>query len=166
MCIASISLGMAAGLSTQKAIANISSESLPNMNHTFGQDQVIGSNERSDQSQSSQDIPKAVEQKLYQQIQQRYGDVEFEINNITKTRKQWSDACLELAASDQMCAQVITPGYEIQMTGQLQQEPPIKALWVFHTDENFNQIGLNEQASQLPAPDDVPKRQGSNGGCI
>jgi len=159
MSMATISLGIAAGLSTQKAIANTSSGNLQNITQPFGNAQLIGSSERSDHSQSSQDIPHAVRQALHQQLQQRYGDVNFEINNITKTHKQWSDACLGLATSRQMCAQVITPGYKFQITGQLGQEQPIKALWVFHTDENFNQVRLNEQASQLTDPAELNRDQ-------
>ncbi len=37
---------------------------------------------------------------------------------LTAYEKEWSDACLGLAGQDEMCAQVITPGWEVTVQAQ------------------------------------------------
>ena len=46
---------------------------------------------------------------------------------------EWPDACLGVRAADQICAQVITPGYKVQL--QLE-----NTLYEFHTDLHGEQI--------------------------
>jgi len=156
--IATLSLGLVVSL-TQQVIANSSFEGLQNTRQNFDQDQLLGASESRDNSQPSQEVPPAIQKALHQQLQQRYRDVNFQIQNTTKTRKEWSNACLELAAPDEMCAQVMTPGYEFQIRGKFKGKQLMQGLWVFHTNEELNQIRFNEQASQLPDPADMNKDQ-------
>lgn len=49
--------------------------------------------------------------------------------------KSWPDACLGLDNADQVCAQMITPGWEVTVTdGQ--------DVWTYRTDETGEQVRL------------------------
>ena len=52
-----------------------------------------------------------------------------EIDIISHERQEWPDACLGLAAADEMCAQVITPGWRVVLRVGGQE-------YVFRTDHN------------------------------
>lgn len=56
---------------------------------------------------------------------------------MTAYEMNWSDACLGLAGSDEMCAQVITPGYEV--TAQAAGEER-----VYRTNSDGSQIRLQK----------------------
>ncbi len=142
--IATLSLGFAVAL-TQQAIAS------PFSNKEINQDQILRAGDIHN-SQQDQDIPSQVKQKLRQELQKRYQTLDFKINDTTKTREQWPDGCLGLGEPDEVCLQAFVPGYEVTITGEFEGEKSIEAVWVFHTDENFNQIRLNKEASQLPNP--------------
>ena len=60
--------------------------------------------------------------------------------NITITsaeRVEWNNACLELAEEDEMCAEVITPGWRVMVDAD---GTPVEV----HTDENAEQIRIGE----------------------
>ena len=58
-----------------------------------------------------------------------------EIEVVSFERQEWPDACLGLAAADEMCAQVITPGWLVmlQVEGQT---------YEIHTDQNGNAVRI------------------------
>jgi hypothetical protein len=64
------------------------------------------------------------------------------------TAVEWNDSCLGAARPDEMCAQVITPGYQIVL-GTLTQE------FEFHTDRtgrHFRRVESKRQGAELPEP--------------
>lgn len=57
-------------------------------------------------------VPQAVSKtKTY--AARQFGVTEGEVLILTAFEKEWSDACLGVSKEDTMCAQVITPGWEI-----------------------------------------------------
>jgi hypothetical protein len=52
-----------------------------------------------------------------------------EINYESFSREDWPDACLGLAETDEMCAQVITPGWRVVLSAEGQE-------YVYRTDES------------------------------
>ncbi len=64
---------------------------------------------------------------------------------ITASRdRQWRDSCLGISAVGQVCAQVITPGWQAIVSDGSQD-------WVYHSDETGEQVNWNERASQTGA---------------
>ncbi len=66
------------------------------------------------QQMTPEDQPEAVEA-AESALSARLGVDQDQIEVISYEEKEWPDACLGLAESDEMCAQVITPGYEVVM---------------------------------------------------
>ena len=64
-----------------------------------------------------------------QQLSKELGIPVDEIDYVSFSREEWPDACLGLAEPDEMCAQVITPGWRIVLTAEGQQ-------YVYRTDES------------------------------
>lgn len=62
---------------------------------------------------------------------------EGQIEVVSYEETEWPDACLGLPSSDEMCAQVITPGYEVVM--EVAGES-----YVARTDMSGNQVRLEE----------------------
>ena len=52
-----------------------------------------------------------------------------EIDTVSVTPREWPDSCLGLAASDEVCAQVITPGFEVVLVLVEQ-----RSQYTYHTD--------------------------------
>ena len=72
--------------------------------------------------------PQAVEaaaQKLSEDLDVPLGEIE----TVSYSREDWSDACLGLAEPGEMCAQVITPGWLVVLRAQGQQ-------YVYRTDQS------------------------------
>ena len=64
-----------------------------------------------------------------QHLSEELGIPVDEIEYVSFSREEWPDACLGLAEPDEMCAQVITPGWRIVLTAEGQQ-------YVYRTDES------------------------------
>ncbi|MEO1633831.1 MAG: hypothetical protein AAFS04_01960 [Cyanobacteria bacterium J06631_9] len=74
-----------------------------------------------------------VQQAILQAVSQQQ-DVPVEQLEITSLEAaDWPDACLGLAGPDEMCAQMITPGWALTITGQQQ-------TWQYRTDLNALQV--------------------------
>lgn len=52
---------------------------------------------------------------------------------MTAYKKEWSDACLGLGSTDEICAQVITPGYEVETQS-------VGTVMTFHTNIDGSEI--------------------------
>lgn len=70
-------------------------------------------------------------------LSQKVGVQEDEIEEVSYERMQWPDACLGLAESGELCAQVITPGWEIVLAAEGQR-------YVYRTDDTGQLIRLEE----------------------
>ena len=62
-----------------------------------------------------------------QELSEELGIPVDEIDYVSFSREEWPDACLGLADPDEMCAQVITPGWRVVLKAEGQQH-------VFRTD--------------------------------
>ena len=60
-----------------------------------------------------------------------------EIEVVSFSQEDWPDACLGLAETDEMCAQVITPGWRIELSAEGDE-------YVYRTDESGESIRLEE----------------------
>lgn len=66
-------------------------------------------------------VPKAVSE-VRKVVARKEGVSEGQVIVMTAFEREWPDSCLGISRSGMMCAQVITPGYEvtIQVKGKLQ----------------------------------------------
>ena len=60
-----------------------------------------------------------------------------EIDVVSFSQEDWPDACLGLAETDEMCAQVITPGWRVVLSAEGQE-------YVYRTDESGESIRREE----------------------
>ena len=67
------------------------------------------------------------------------------VNILGVTAVDWGDACLGIHPPDQMCAQVITPGYRIELAAG-------DNIYVYHTNSSGNQAILAEAPELKPGP--------------
>ena len=63
-------------------------------------------------------LPGGVETAVKGMLSSMTGVPVEEIDVVSAQEKEWSDACLGLAEQDEMCAQVVTPGYEVTARAQ------------------------------------------------
>ena len=57
---------------------------------------------------------------------------------IEAKQQEWSDGCLGLASSEEICTQAITPGWQIVVTDGLRN-------WTYRTDNTGDSIRLEER---------------------
>jgi hypothetical protein len=58
-----------------------------------------------------------------------------EIEVVEAEEKEWSDACLGLAGEDEVCAQVITPGWKVTLRANGE-------MYVLHTNEDGTAVRM------------------------
>ena len=61
------------------------------------------------------ELPADVETAVKQAVSGTTGVDAEEIEIIAMTEAEWPNACLGLAEEDELCAEVITPGYEVRV---------------------------------------------------
>jgi hypothetical protein len=64
------------------------------------------------------DLPSGVETAVKGMLSSMTGVPVEEIDVASAQEKEWPDACLGLAEQDEMCAQVVTPGWEVTLRAQ------------------------------------------------
>jgi hypothetical protein len=79
---------------------------------------------------------------LQQALQQQLGLDAGEVEIVAVEPVEWPDACLGIATADEVCAQMITPGYRVTLAANGEQ-------YVFHTDAQ----GLAIRLAEAPAVD-------------
>jgi hypothetical protein len=82
----------------------------------------------------TQAAPQAVDQAVLF-LSDNLGVEVQEIQVLDFERVDWSNACLELAAPDEVCAEAVTPGFRVVLEANGQQ-------YVLHTDEQGNAVRL------------------------
>lgn len=75
----------------------------------------------------------AAEQELSQEINMPVDEIDY----VSYSREDWPDACLGLAEPGEMCAQVITPGWEVILEAEGQE-------YVYRTDQNGDVVRREE----------------------
>ncbi len=63
-------------------------------------------------------------------LAEQFGRGLGEIDTVSVTPQEWPDSCLGLAESDEVCAQVITPGFEVVLV-----LVDARSLFTYRTDE-------------------------------
>lgn len=74
------------------------------------------------------------------------GIAQDEITVVSAEPVEWPDACLGLPQADEMCAQVITPGYRIVLEAR-------GGRYIAHTDQTGGQVRLAPAEAASPLPD-------------
>jgi hypothetical protein len=77
---------------------------------------------------------------LQQALQQQLGLNAGEVEIVAVEPVEWPDACLGAATAEEVCAQMITPGYRVTLAANEEQ-------YVFHTDAQ----GLGVRLAEAPA---------------
>ncbi|MFM1841882.1 MAG: hypothetical protein RLZZ490_618 [Cyanobacteriota bacterium] len=80
-------------------------------------------------------LPQAIADKILQDLAQRTDQPPsaFKIQSSEKT--QWPNSCLGLAKPDEFCAQMITPGWRVEVNDG-------KKVWIYRTDQRGKNIRL------------------------
>lgn len=80
-------------------------------------------------------LPQAIADKIIADLAQRTGEPASAFAVQSSENKTWPDSCLGLAQEGQMCAQVMTPGWQVTVqSGQKN--------WVYRTNQNGRTILL------------------------
>ena len=83
------------------------------------------------------ELPADVEAAAKQVVSARTGVSVEEIEVISAEEEEWPDACLGLAGEDEVCAQVITPGWRVTLTADGEE-------YVVRTDQNGSAVRVEE----------------------
>jgi hypothetical protein len=75
----------------------------------------------------------AAEQHLSKELGIPVGKIDY----VSFSREKWPDACLGLSEPEEMCAQVITPGWRVVLVAEEQQ-------YVYRTDASGEAIRREE----------------------
>ena len=80
-------------------------------------------------------LPQAIADKVLQELAQRTDQPAsaFKIQSSEKT--QWPNSCLGLGKADEFCAQMITPGWRVEVNDG-------KKIWIYRTDQRGKTIRL------------------------
>ncbi|MCW5314230.1 hypothetical protein GTQ43_10575 [Nostoc sp. KVJ3] len=116
-------------------------------------------------------LPSSVANAVLQDLSRRQGISTRQLQIVDYNQQTWRNGCLELPQSDELCTQVLVPGWLIVVSNGKQN-------WVYHTNQTGSIVKLNQKASEgtlapvkipaseLPPPldRDVVFRQISSGG--
>lgn len=103
-----------------------------------------------------QTYPKSLTWQVRRDLARRVGIPARSLRVTEAQRQTWSDACLELAAPNEMCAQQLVEGWRIVVAHGQQS-------WVYHTDAKGRSVRL-EPADRAALPRNVVFRSQSTGG--
>ena len=103
-----------------------------------------------------QTYPKSLTWRVRRDLARRVGIPARNLRVTEAQRQTWSNACLELAAPDEMCAQQLVEGWRIVVAHGSQN-------WVYHTDSQGRSIRL-ESADRAALPRNIVFRSQSTGG--
>jgi hypothetical protein len=80
-------------------------------------------------------LPQAIADKIFQDLAQRTNQPTntFKIKSADAT--QWPNSCLGLAKPDEFCAQMITPGWRVEVSDG-------KQSWIYRTDQRGKTVRL------------------------
>ena len=80
-------------------------------------------------------LPQAIANKIFEDLDQRTSQPinAFKIKSAEAT--QWPNSCLGLAKPDEFCAQMITPGWRVEVNDG-------KKSWIYRTDQRGKTVRL------------------------
>ncbi len=105
---------------------------------------------------TAQTYPKSLAWRVRRDLARRVGIPTRNLRVSEAHRQTWNNACLELAAPDEMCAQQLVQGWRIVVAHGQQN-------WVYHTDAQGRSLRL-ESADRAALPQNVVFRSRSTGG--
>ncbi|MBD2654187.1 hypothetical protein H6G45_11980 [Synechocystis sp. FACHB-383] len=80
-------------------------------------------------------LPQAIADKIIADLAQRTGEPTSAFQVQSSENKTWPDSCLGLAQEGQMCAQVMTPGWQVTVQSG-------EKNWVYRTNQNGRTVLL------------------------
>jgi hypothetical protein len=83
------------------------------------------------------ELPADVEAAAKEVVSARTGVPVEEIEVTSADEEEWPDACLGLGGDDEVCAQVVTPGWELTLTAGGEE-------YVVRTDQNGSAVRVEE----------------------
>ena len=87
---------------------------------------------------TSDTIPPEVKSAVLNDAVKRTSKTVSALKIIEAKQQDWSDGCLGLASSDEICTQAITPGWQIVVTDGLRN-------WTYRTDNTGDAVRLEER---------------------
>ncbi|MDH6056230.1 hypothetical protein [Umezakia ovalisporum] len=95
-------------------------------------------------------LPIRVEQAVKRDLARRKAIAVREIKTIDYEQKNWNNGCLELPQPDELCTQVLVPGWRVVVSNNAKN-------WIYHTNRNgrylrlaAQNISTNNPATNLP----------------
>jgi hypothetical protein len=92
---------------------------------------------RPDQPSPGVNLPTGVETAVKETLSARTGVPVADIDTVAAEEKEWPNACLGLAEHDEMCAEVLTSGWEVAARAQGQ-------TYVCRTNQDGTQVRIEE----------------------
>ena len=86
---------------------------------------------------TSETLPPEVKSAVLNDAVKRTSKTVSALKIIEAKQQEWSDGCLGLASSDEICIQAITPGWQIVVTDGLRN-------WTYRTDNAGDAVRLEE----------------------
>ncbi len=87
---------------------------------------------------ANQFLPPAIAEAVRQDLFEKTGIPEEQVQIKEASTAQWPNACLGLAASGEMCAEIIVPGWRIVLSDGNQ-------TWIYRTDNQGNRIRIENR---------------------
>lgn len=92
---------------------------------------------RGGETGAAAELPDDVEMAVKEALSESTGVAVGQIEVLDVEKKEWPDACLGLAEEGEMCAQVITPGWQVTVRADGE-------TYVFRTDEEGTTIRMED----------------------
>lgn len=101
--------------------------------------------------------PKSLSWRVRRDLARRINISTKDLRVVEAQRQTWNDACLGLAAPDEMCAQQLIEGWRVVVAHGQQ-------TWTYHTDANGRSLRLESADRAVSLPRNVVFRSQSSGG--
>ncbi|MBE9046314.1 hypothetical protein IQ255_18190 [Pleurocapsales cyanobacterium LEGE 10410] len=88
---------------------------------------------------SAETLPPAVQSAVFDEAMKRTSKTVADLKIVSARSQTWSDGCLNLAQPNELCSQVITPGWRVVVTDGI-------ANWTYRTDDSGALIRLEESS--------------------
>ncbi|MGF1587991.1 MAG: hypothetical protein ACFCU7_01870 [Pleurocapsa sp.] len=86
---------------------------------------------------SENTLPTEVKSAVLNDAVKRTSKTVADFKIIEAQSQEWSDGCLGLGTAEELCTQVITPGYQVVVTDGLRN-------WAYRTDQTGNTVRLEQ----------------------
>ncbi|MBE9010541.1 hypothetical protein IQ250_10015 [Pseudanabaenaceae cyanobacterium LEGE 13415] len=101
--------------------------------------------------------PKSLNWQVRRDLSRRVGIPTKDLRVVEAQRQTWRDACLELAAPDELCAQQLVEGWRVVVAHGQQ-------TWTYHTDAQGRSMRVESADRAVTLPRNVVFRSQSSGG--